>query len=298
MNRNKVYRDLKRKIKGIYIKKNFDLFEFNTFKIHAIAPIFIRIKNLGEMLKFIDYVNSSELEWIILGNGSNVIIYSVKNKIFVKFDKNYNKIVINDNILRVTASCSLGEVIKNAVSNNLKGMEECIGIPGSIGGAVFMNAGCGNFEMSKVVEKVVAIENGKVKVFENKDCGFGYRESIFQKNNAIILEVFIRLEKVENFDFKRVLKEAILKRKNTQPISENSAGSVFKNIGEIKVAKLIDEAGLKGYQIGGAKVSEIHSNFIVTNNATAEDILLLISHIKNVVFEKHNLVLETEIKII
>ena len=161
-----------------------------------------------------------------------------------------------------------------------------------------MNAGAGNFEIGKFVERVIALENGKVKIYGKNDCGFGYRNSIFQRNNAIILEVFLKLEKVEDYDFKSVMEEAILRRKNSQPIGENSAGSVFKNIGEIRVAKLIDELGLKGYQIGGAKISEKHANFIVTNNAKTEDVLALISYVRKNVYERYKIELQTEIKIV
>lgn len=298
MNKGKIYRELKKKIKGLDIKKDFDLYPFNTYKVHAIAPIFIRLKNLGETLKLMDYIRENKLDFVFLGNGSNVLILNPKNKIFVKFDKNYNKIVINQNIVRASASCLLGEVTGKAIANNLKGMEESIGIPGTIGGAVYMNASAGNFEISKFVDSVIVLEDGKVKLYKNNECEFGYRESIFQKNKAVILEVFFRLEKVENFDFNLVIKEMLLKRKNSQPLSENSAGSVFKNFGEIKAAKLIDESGLKGYQIGGAKISEKHANFIVTNNASSEDIFALISYVQKVIFERYKIMLETEIKVI
>jgi len=298
MNKNKIYKEIKNKIKSIDIKKDVDLYQFNTYRIHSTAPIFIKINNLGEMLKIMDYVATNSIEFVFLGNGSNVLIVNSQNKIFIKFDKNYNNIVINNNIVRAAASCMLGEVVSKSVAKSLKGLEEGVGIPGTIGGAIYMNAGAGNFEIGKFVERVIALENGKVKIYGKNDCGFGYRNSIFQRNNAIILEVFLKLEKVEDYDFKSVMEEAILRRKNSQPIGENSAGSVFKNIGEIRVAKLIDELGLKGYQIGGAKISEKHANFIVTNNAKTEDVLALISYVRKNVYERYKIELQTEIKIV
>lgn len=298
MKTNKVYREIKRKIPSIFIRKKYDLFEYNTFRIHSVADIFIKVKEFGELLKLVDYLVEKNIKYIVLGKGSNVLLCNCSNKLFVVFDKKYDKIDIDGNMLRVTSSCLINEVVAKCVTNNLKGMEEAIGIPGTIGGAVYMNASAGNFEISKLVDSVVVLENGRIKILKNNDCAFGYRSSIFQKKSAIILDVFLRLERAENYDFKSVINDTILRRKNTQPVCQNSAGSVFKNIGEIKVAKLIDEAGLKGYQIGGAKVSEKHANFIVTNNATCEDVLMLINYIKEKIFQLFGVELETEINII
>ena len=204
MKTNKVYREIKRKIPSIFIRKKYDLFEYNTFRIHSVADIFIKVKELGELLKLVDYLVEKNIKYIVLGKGSNVLLCNCSNKLFVVFDKKYGKIDIDGNMLRVTSSCLINEVVAKCVTNNLKGMEEAIGIPGTIGGAVYMNASAGNFEISKLVDSVVVLENGRIKILKNNDCAFGYRSSIFQKKSAIILDVFLRLERAENYDFKSV----------------------------------------------------------------------------------------------
>ena len=298
MKRLNIYNDLKKLCKGLFIKKNYDLKDYNSYKIPAKVFLFIEPKNLEEVLKVCKYLQENKQKFVVLGNGSNILFLKPEDKIVLRLSNKFANIFVNDNKITAYSGASLNAIISIAKQNNLKGIEDGVGIPGTIGGAVTMNVSAYSFEISKIVRSVVAIIDGKVKIFEKKDCLFDYRKSIFQKLDAVVLRVELELEKDNNFNFQERINFIINKRMESQPLKENSAGSVFKNLGEIKVAKLIEDAGLKGFSIGGAKVSGKHSNFIVTNNATAEDVYNLISYIKKVIKKKYNLKLETEIKII
>lgn len=298
MKRLNIYNDLKKLCKGLFIKKNYDLKDYNSYKTPAKVLLFIEPKNLEEVLKVCKYLQENKQKFVVLGNGSNILFLKPEDKIVLRLSNKFANIFVNDNKITAYSGASLNAIISVAKQNNLKGIEDGVGIPGTIGGAVTMNVSAYSFEISKIVRNVVAIIDGKVKIFEKKDCLFDYRKSIFQKLDVVVLRVELELEKDNNFNFQERINFIINKRMESQPLKENSAGSVFKNLGEIKVAKLIEDAGLKGFSIGGAKVSGKHSNFIVTNNATAEDVYNLISYIKKVIKKKYNLKLETEIKII
>ncbi len=296
--KNNIYNDLRKLCKGLYIKKNFDLKELNSFKIPAKVFLFIEPKSLEETIKVCKYLQENKIKFLVIGNATNILFLKPENKIVVRISNKFSDVWLEENRIIAFAGANLNLVSVLAKKNYLKGLEDSIGIPGTIGGAVYMNASAYNFEIAKVVKNVVAMVDGKIKVFENKDCLFEYRKSAFQKINALILRVELSLEKDESYNFDEKIKFILEKRMASQPLKSNSAGSVFKNVGEIKVAKLIEDEGLKGFSIGGAKISEKHSNFIVTNNASALDVYNLIKYIQKVIKKKYGLKLETEIKII
>jgi UDP-N-acetylmuramate dehydrogenase len=202
--------------------------------------------------------------------------------------------------ITVGAGEKIGKLAQICLQKEISGLEELSGIPGTIGGAVRMNAGAHGREMKDIVKKVKCIDyKGEEKEFTNEELEFNYRSSIFKKEKYIITEVTLELQKGQKKEIKTKMDEYATYRKEKQPIEYPSAGSTFKRGDDFITAKLIDEAGLKGYSIGDAEVSIKHSGFIINKgNATAEDVLTLVEHIKDKVYEKFNKKIELEIEII
>lgn len=235
----------------------------------------------------------------VIGNGSNVL---VKDKgirgIVVKID--FNTIEKEDETLKVGAGVLLSKLSRIAQEEELTGIEFASGIPGTFGGAIFMNAGAYGEQIGdKIIETTCIDENLEIKTLTKEEQEFSYRKSIFQKNNRIILSGKIRLEKGNKEEIKTKMEEYSKIRREKQPLNMPNAGSIFKRGEGYITAKLIDECGLKGYRVGDAEVSELHAGFIVNKgNATAEDILNLIQHLKDRIKEKFNIDIETEIRIL
>ena len=262
-----------------------------TFKIGGKADLFIEVNTIDELQQAIDYAKEKNLKVTIIGNGSNILVT----------DKGIRGLVIKINIqtleiikhedkteIDVGAGYKLIILAQKLLQEELTGFEEFSGIPGSIGGAVFMNAGAYGKEMKDIIISTKCMYlDGNIFELSNKEQQFGYRDSIFNKNDYIILQTKLELKKGNKEQIKEKMDEYSRQRKAKQPIESFSAGSSFKRKEGIITAKLIDECGLKGYQIGGAKVSEKHAGFIINyDNATAKDVLDLIKYIKQTVFEK------------
>ena len=235
----------------------------------------------------------------VIGNGSNVL---VKDKgirgIVVKL--NLNDIEKENEILNVGAGVLLSKLARVAQEDELTGIEFASGIPGSFGGAIYMNAGAYGGQIGdKIISTTYMDENLEIKTIIKEEQQFSYRKSIFQKNNWIILVGKIKLEKGNKEEIKNKMEEYSKSRREKQPLNMPNAGSTFKRGEGFITAKIIDECGLKGYRIGDAEVSTLHAGFIVNKgNATAKDILNLIQYIKGKVKEKFNIDIETEIKIL
>lgn len=211
-----------------------------------------------------------------------------------------DNITVLDDKIEADAGTLLSKVSIIAKDNSLSGLEFAYGIPGTIGGAIYMNAGAYGGEMKDVVESVTYLdENLEVKTISNSELGFKYRESIFEFNKGIILKTVLILNKGDQNDIERKMQEYLNSRKEKQPLNYPNAGSTFKRGKDFITAKLIEEAGLKGKSIGGAMVSLKHSGFIVnTGNATANDVLELVQLVKNTIKEKFDKDIELEIKIL
>lgn len=235
----------------------------------------------------------------IIGNGSNIL---VKDKgirgIVIKL--NFNEVVKENNILNVGSGVLLVKLARIALDNELTGLEFACGIPGTLGGAIFMNAGAYGQEIGdKVIEIKYMDENLNIRTITKEESQFSYRKSIFQKNDGIILNAKIKLEKGIKENIKKKMDEYSKIRKEKQPLNMPSAGSVFKREENFIPAKLIDECGLKSYSIGDAQISSLHAGFIVNKgNATAKEITELIKYIQNKIKEKYNLIIEPEIRIL
>lgn len=261
----------------------------------------MRVKNLSELNYVLKIAKQENQQVYIIGNGSNVLVTDDGIRgIVVKLDfKDLS--MIDEKTFLVGAGFPLILLSKESLKKSLTGLEFASGIPGTVGGAIKMNAGAYGGEMKNVVYSTTYLdENLDVKTISNKEHDFAYRDSIFLKNeNCIIINSVIQLAKGNSKDIEKIMLKNMDSRKEKQPINYPSAGSIFKRGLEYIPARLIDEAGLKGYNIGDAYVSEKHAGFIVNKgNATAKDVLSLIEYIKEIVYEKFKVKLELEIKIL
>ena len=294
-----IYNELIKIIDSNKISLNEPMLKHTTFKIGGSADIFVKIETLDELKYVLEFAKKENLPVTVIGNGSNLLVQDKGIRgIVIKLD--FNKISIENSIVTVEAGVLLPKLARVVCENSLKGLEAIAGIPGSFGGSVLMNAGANGEEISdKLIEITYIDENLTIKTIKKEDAKFGYRKSIFQNKNWIILNGKLKLEEGKKEEIKEKMKEFSEKRKLSQPLDMPNAGSIFKRGENYVAAKLIDECGLKGYAIGGAEVSKKHAGFIINNgNAKARDVILLIEHIKNEVKNKFNVCLETEVKII
>lgn len=274
-----------------------------SFKIGGTADYFFKATTLEELQNIIKFAKIKEWPITIIGNGSNLLVTDKGIRgLVIKIDINKLKIEKKDKfaVVEVGAGNKLMALATKMKDEELSGLEGLSGIPGSVGGAVVMNAGAYGKEMKDVVLSTTCMDkNGKLYTFSNEEQEFSYRNSIFQKKDYIIIETKLKLEYGKKDEIQKRMEEYFKSRKEKQPIKYPSAGSSFKRQEGIITAKLIDDVGLKGYKIGGAQVSEKHAGFIVNyNNATATDVINLINYIKEKVYSKYGIKIEEEIKII
>ena len=291
---------LKRFLRFSKVKLNYSLKKLTSFKIGGKVDIIVTPSCLEDIFKCYKILTRKKIPYFVLGNGTNILASSKGFKgVIIKLSNEFSHIYKMGNYLRVESGANLNKVIAFARDNNLKGLEEGFGIPGTVGGAVYMNASSFSYSTQNVVSSVLAIINGKVTLLSNEDCKFSYRSSIFQSlDNPVILYVEFKLTKGNKDEINEKMLEVINLRKLKQPSSFN-AGSVFKQIENINVSKLIDDSNFKGFSIGGAKVSDKHANFIENiNNATSKDVSKLIKTIQEDIYNKHKIKLETEIKFV
>lgn len=274
-----------------------------SFKIGGTADYFFKATTLEELQNIIKFAKIKELPITIIGNGSNLLVTDKGIRgLVIKIDIKKLKIEKKDEfaVIEVGAGNKLMALATKMKDEELSGLEGLSGIPGSVGGAIVMNAGAYGKEMKDIVLSTTCMDkNGKLYTFSNEEQEFSYRNSIFQKKDYIIIETKLKLEYGKKDEIQKKMEEYFKSRKEKQPIEYPSAGSSFKRQEGIITAKLIDDVGLKGYKIGGAQVSEKHAGFIVNyNNATATDVINLINYIKEKVYSKYGIKIEEEIKII
>ena len=282
---------------------NEDMKKHTTFKIGGPAECFIKIKTKEELKEILNIVKENKIPVTILGNGSNILVLDGGIKgitltiqiEYIDIKQNREKYKIN-----VGGGYKLSKLAQICLKNEISGFEELSGIPGTIGGAVSMNAGAHGKEMKDIVEKIKCVDiNGNEKEFLNEEANFEYRKSIFKGNSYIVTEVVLNLEKGKHDEIKAKMDEYAQYRKTKQPIEYPSAGSTFKRGKDYITAKLIDDAGLKGYSIGDAVVSTKHSGFVINKgNASAKDVLDLVKYIKDTIEEKFNKQIELEIEVV
>lgn len=279
------------------IEKDISLSTLTTYKTGGIAKLVVypnNINNLKQMLKLIHKYN---IKYFILGKGSNTLFSDKEfNGVIIKLDK-LNNFKIQQTEIYVESGMILSKLVQASVKNELTGLEFAIGIPGTIGGAIYMNAGAYGNNMSNIVKSVIVLnEKFQIKEIPLEKLKFDYRYSIFQANkNLICVAANIKLEHGNHDEIASKIKENLLKRKNSQPLEYPSAGSVFRNPEGNYAGKIIEELGLKGKNIGGAEISTKHANFIINkNNASSSDILNLIKLVQKEVKDKYKIDLKLE----
>lgn len=284
----------------VNIKKNEPLSRYTYTKTGGPADVLLFPKTKEEVQKLIKWLNEENWPVTILGNASNLIVKDggIRGATIILTDM--NQIVVKDTSITVLTGAALIEVSRRAYKTGLTGLEFACGIPGSIGGAVYMNAGAYGGEVKEVIKEVTVLtRDGQIIERANKDMGFSYRHSKLQETDEIALEVVFDLEKGDADEIRERMDELTYLRTSKQPLEYPSCGSVFKRPTGYFTGKLIQDAGLQGLKWGGAQISTKHAGFIVNiGNATATDYIELIDHIKQVILEKDGVKLETEVKII
>ena len=304
MENKQILENLEQIISKERIKQNEPMKNHTSFKIGGPAEFYIKITSVEELQKILEFAKKENIKLTILGNGSNVLVSDSGIKgIVIRTNLKEIKIETKDQDkveITVDDATPIGLLAQKLLKEEITGFEEISGIPGTIGGAILMNAGAHGKEMKDIVTEITAIDyNGKIHKFTNKQAEFTYRHSKFSDGKYIILQAKMILEKGNTKDIKAKMDEYAQFRKEKQPIEYPSAGSTFKRGTDFITAKLIDEAGLKGYTIGGAKVSEKHAGFIInTGNATAQDVLDLAKYVTDKVYEKFGKKIEFEIKVL
>lgn len=282
---------------------NEEMKKYTTFKIGGKAECLIKIDNIKDLKSILKFVNENGVPLTVLGNGSNVLVSDKGIKgitIIIKIEK----IDISEKDKKVEISIGAGEKIGKLgvlfLKNEITGFEELSGIPGTIGGATRMNAGAHGREIKDIVKIVKCVDyKGNEKEFSNEQMEFGYRTSILKKEKYIVTEVKIELEKGNKEEIQNKMNEYAKYRKEKQPIEYPSAGSTFKRGKDFITAKLIDDAGLKGYSIGGAQISTKHGGFIINKgNATAKDVMELVQYTKDQIYSKFGKIIELEVELI
>lgn len=277
------------------------LSKYTTYRVGGTCRLLVYPKNLEKLIELMEIIDREQIKYFILGNGSNVLFSDdIYEGIIIKLD-NFSNIEYLDNLVLVGAGYSLVKLSLEVAKRGLAGLEFASGIPGTVGGAVFMNAGAYNSDMKSIVKSVTVLTPDlKVISLSNEEMKFAYRESFLQHNRGFIcLEVLLKLRHGEKEALEEVMKDRKLKRKRTQPLEYPSAGSVFRNPEGLFAGKLIEDLNLKGYQVGGAKISEKHANFIINvGNAKASDIKEIIDVVKEKVKEKYNITLRVEQRLV
>ncbi len=282
---------------GYRFLRNEPMRNYTTFKIGGNADLMIFPESLRELSALLAYMRQENIEFFVLGNGSNLLVSDEGLRIPVIKTEKFDFIEIDGTELTVGSGVTNAKAAVFAMKNGLSGFEFAHGIPGTVGGAVVMNAGAYGEDMSMVVDKTVYVDkNGRIKEAYGEDHDFSYRHSCFSSDDVIFCTV-LRLERSDPDIIKAKMDELIKKRRAAQPLEMPSAGSVFKRPEGYFTGKLIDECGLRGYSIGGAQISEKHSGFIVnTGTATSKDVLELISYIQKTVYDKFGVTLTPEIR--
>lgn len=271
---------------------------YTTFRVGGEAECIIIVQEEEELAKLITYLHQIEQEYFILGNGSNLLVGDKGYRgIIVKMGGPMEEVHVDGCRLVAKAGALLAKAAATARRNGLGGMEFAAGIPGSIGGAIVMNAGAYGGEMKQIVESVrVMGRDGQIMILDNDTMEFGYRTSIIKNRPFIVLEVTLRLTAGDETQIGARMEELASLRKSKQPLEYPSAGSTFKRPEGYYAGKLIMDAGLRGYRIGGAQVSEKHCGFVVnTGNAAAADIREVIEEVQERVEQKFHVTLEPEI---
>ena len=296
-----VANQLKNILKPYQILTRVSMKEHTSMRVGGEVAMLVLPYSVSEIREVVQVLKRINVPHAVIGNGTNVIVSdSGYSGVIIKLTDNFAAITTDGNEITAQAGASLAAVSNAAWKAGLTGLEFASGIPGTIGGAVAMNAGAYDGEMKDVVIKSVCMdENSEIVQINGCQHEFGYRKSIIQKNRLLVLEATMKLEKGEPERIKEKMQSLNARRREKQPLNLPSAGSVFKRPPDNFAGRLIEEAGLRGFRIGGAQVSDKHCGFIVNaGDATAADVIALIQYVKDKVFETSGVILEEEVKVL
>ncbi len=286
--------------KGCTVRENEPMSRYTTFKIGGAARLLIFVPSLSALKALLKKCDELKASVFVLGKGSNLLVSDKGiDSVVIKLDGDFKKMtLVEDDTIYCGAAASLASLCRYACDNGLSGLEFAWGIPGSVGGAAFMNAGAYGGEMKDIMFQANHItRSGECGALTGDELGLGYRHSAYAENGHIITGITVRLHKDSKAEISRRMDDYMQRRKDKQPLEYPSAGSIFKRPEGYFAGALIQDCGLKGYSVGGAMVSPKHSGFIVNNdNASCDDVLKLIEHIKSTVKDKFGVELECEVR--
>lgn len=300
MHLEKIYNIMREFLPENQIKLNEPMKEHTSFRIGGPADIMVLPTNIEQVANIIKACKEYSIPFFVMGNGTNLLVKDEGIRgVVMKLAQNFNDALVQGNIMKCKAGMPMSMAAKIALENRLSGLEFAHGIPGTIGGGAVMNAGAYDGEMADIVRNVTVIDrDGNIFEMHKSQLEYDYRSCNLQKGDKVLLEVEMELKPGNYDDIKRKMDDFLLRRKEKQPLNLPSAGSAFKRPQGNYAGALIEKAGLKGYRIGDAMVSEKHAGFIVNvGNATFQDVGNLIQYIQRQVKEKFNIELESEIKI-
>lgn len=272
--------------------------EHTTFRIGGPADYFITVYNVEQLRSVLMFCKQNCVEYMLLGNGSNLLVSDEGLRMAViRLAGEFKEISHKDNTVTCGAGLTLARLCTYAMQNSLSGLEFAFGIPGTVGGAVYMNAGAYGGEMKDVLKKVTHLtQDGEIQTVDAESLNLSYRFSEYKNNGAIILFAEYSLQEGDKDEIKALMDDIMNRRVTKQPLEYPSAGSVFKRPEGAFAGALIEQCGLKGYAVGGAQVSEKHSGFIINiGGATCDDVINLVAHIQKTVKEQTGFTLEREI---
>jgi len=278
---------------------NYPMKKYTSLRVGGKADLIIYPNNSKELIGLLNLMRKKDIPWVVLGGGSNTIVYDRGIKGVVVSTKKLRKIEFrNSGKILAEAGAVLGTILNKTINRGMSGFEFSAGIPGTVGGGIFMNAGANCGEIKDVTERVWIWDGNKEVPIDRADINFEYRKSNLPEN-CVITKALFQLKISSKEKVERKVKNYLDKRSKTQPIKYTNTGSIFKNPPQEPAGKLLEELGLKGFKIGGAKISEIHANFIINSgNASTNDVLELIEFAKKQALAKRGINLETEVRII
>lgn len=284
-----------------HLLENEPMSAHTTFRIGGPADMFVSVRSISEVRELIKAAKETMTPFMVIGNGSNMLVSDKGIRgLVIHIGKDLSDISVSGNIITAQAGALMSKVASEALRAELTGFETLSGIPGSLGGGLFMNAGAYGGEIKNVVKSVTYIdESGEIYTVSNEECKFSYRHSIFCDGGKYILSAELELKKGDPSEIKAAMDDYNNRRKEKQPLSMPSAGSTFKRPEGYFAGRLIEDCGLKGYRVGGAMISDLHAGFVVnTGNATASDVMTLIDDVRDMVRKKFGVELEPEVRLI
>ena len=299
MNNNKIENKFCTCLGSDNVKLQEPMSKHTTFRIGGPADFYLCPHSTKEVQQTVQICKEENLPYFILGNGSNLLVSDKGYRgVIIQLWKNFSDISVKDCCITAKAGALLSKVAAEALEEGLTGMEFASGIPGTIGGAVFMNAGAYGGEMKDIIKEVKVLDDqGEIRVLSNEEMKLGYRTSIVKEKGYTVLSAVLQLKKGDASVIRETMEDLKNRRTSKQPLDMPSAGSTFKRPEGYFAGKLIMDSGLRGFSVGGAQVSEKHCGFVVNKGgATAEDVTALIREVQRRVKEKFGVELETEVR--